>query len=83
MDRKMVFGFENCFYLLSSLYSRLRIDVWPGNFVKNNNHRALNKPRAWNKMCKLVLKKPKKLENICSLWKKFQNLINVGPLIRP
>ena len=43
-------------------YSRLRIDVGqginvgPGNFGQNNNHKALNKCRAWNKMCKLVLK---------------------------
>ena len=34
----------------------------------SNEHRALNKDR--------------KLENIRSPWKKFQNLINVGPLIR-
>jgi hypothetical protein len=58
------------------------INIAPGNFGKNNNHRALNKCRAWNKMCQLVLKNPKKLESISNIWKKFQNLINVGPLIR-
>ena len=58
------------------------IKIGPGNFGKNNNHRALNKCRAWKKMCQLVLKNPKKLESISNIWKKFQNLINVGPLIR-
>ena len=41
------------------------INVGPGKFGKNN------KRRAWNKMCKLVLKTPKKLENILSPWKKL------------
>ena len=33
-------------------------------------------------MCKVMLQKTIKLEKICRPWKKFQNLINVGPLIR-
>ena len=59
-----------------------RINVGPGNFGKNNKRRALNKCRAWNKMWQLRLKKPTKFENVHSPWKKFQNLINVWPLIR-
>jgi hypothetical protein len=61
-----------------------RIDVWqginvgPGKFIKKNICRALNKHRAWIKCAKLCYKK---LANICRLWKKLQNLINVGPLI--
>ena len=35
-----------------------------------------------NKMCKVMLQNTIKLENICRPWQKFQNLINVGPLIR-
>ena len=58
------------------------ITVGPGKFVKKNRRRALNKRRAWTKCANLCYKKPIKLENICRLWKKFQNLINVGPLIR-
>ena len=58
------------------------ITVGPGKFVKKNKHSALNKHRAWTKCAKLCYKKPIKLENISRPWKKFQNLINVGPLIR-
>jgi hypothetical protein len=57
------------------------INVGPGNFGKNNKCRALNKHRAWNKMCKLLLKTTKKLENISSPRKKLQYLIKVGSLI--
>ena len=41
------------------------INIGPGKFGNNN------KCRAWNKMCKLVLKNPPKLENIRSPWKKL------------
>ena len=58
------------------------INVGPGKFVKKSKRGALNKRRAWTKCAKLCYKKPIKLENICRPWKKFQNLINVGPLIR-
>ena len=58
------------------------INVGPGKFVKKNKRRALNKRRAWTKCAKLCYKKPIKLENICGPWKKVQNLINVGPLMR-
>ena len=58
------------------------INVGPGKFAKKNKHRALNKHRAWTKCANLYYKKTIKLENICRQWKKFQNLINVGPLIR-
>ena len=58
------------------------INVGPGKFVKKNKRRALNKRRAWTKCAKLCYKKPIKLENICRQWIFFQNLINVGPLIR-
>ena len=58
------------------------INVGPGKFVKKNKHRALNKRRALTKSEKLCYKKSIKLENICRSWKKFQNLINVAPLIR-
>ena len=54
------------------------ITIGPGKFVKKNKHRALNKRRALTK----CYKKPIKLENICEPWEKFQNLINIGPLIR-
>ena len=47
------------------------INVGPGKFAKKNKRRA-----------NLCYKKPIKLENICRSWEKFQNLINVGPLIR-
>ena len=52
------------------------ITLGPGKFVKNN------KRRAWSKCANLCYKKPIKLENICRPRKKFQNLINVEPLIR-
>ena len=58
------------------------ISIGPGKFVKKNKRRALNKHRAWTKCANLCYKKPIKLENICRPWEKFQNLINVGPLIR-
>ena len=58
------------------------ITVGPGKCVKKNKHRALNKHRAWTKCANLCYKKPIKLENICRPWENFQNLINVGPLIR-
>ena len=58
------------------------ITVGPGKFAKKNKRRALNKSRAWTKCANLCNKKPIKLENICRPWEKFQNLINVGPLIR-
>ena len=58
------------------------ITVGPGKFVKNNKRRALNKRRASTKCANLCYKKPIKLENTCRPWGKFQNLINVGPLIR-
>ena len=58
------------------------ISVGPGKFVKKNKRRALIKRRARTKCAKLCYKKPIKLENICRPWKNFQNLINVGPLIR-
>ena len=58
------------------------IIVGPEKFVKKNKHWTLNKRRAWTKCAKLCYKKTIKLENICRPWKKFQNLINVGPLIR-
>jgi hypothetical protein len=45
------------------------INIGLGQFGKNNERRALNKHR--------------KLENIHSPWKKFQNSINVVPLIWP
>ena len=32
-------------------------------------------------MCKFMLQKTKKLENICRPWEKFHNLINIGPWI--
>ena len=37
---------------------------------------------TWTKCANLCYKRPIKLENICSPWEKFQNLISVGPLIR-
>ena len=58
------------------------ISVGPGKFVKKNKHRALNKRRASTKCANLCYKKTIKLENIYRPWKIFQNLINVGPLIR-
>ena len=58
------------------------INVGPGKYVKKNKRRALNKHRARTKWVKLCYKKTIKRENICRPWKKFQNLINVGPLIR-
>ena len=57
------------------------ITVGPGKFVKKNKRRALNKRRAWTKCANLCYKKTIKLENIRRPWEKFQNLINVGPLI--
>ena len=51
------------------------ITVGPGKVVKKN------KRRAWTKCANLCYKKPIKLENICRPWEKFQNSINVGPLI--
>ena len=58
------------------------IAVGSGKFVKKNKCRALNKHRAWTKCANLCYKNPIKLENIYRLWEKFQNLLNVGPLIR-
>ena len=58
------------------------IYVGPGKLVLKNKHRALNKRRAWTKCAKLCYEKTIKLENICRPWKKFQNFINIGPLIR-
>ena len=58
------------------------ITVGPGKLFKKNKHRALNKHRAWTKCPNLCYKNPIKLENICRPWGKFQNLINLGPLIR-
>ena len=65
------------FLLTQGKYSRVRNRRRAGN-----KRRALNKHRAWTKCAKLCYKKPVKLENICRPWKKFQNLINVGSLIR-
>ena len=42
----------------------------------------MNKRRARIKCANLCNKKPIKLETLCRPWSKFQNLINVGPLIR-
>ena len=58
------------------------ITIGPGKIMKKNKRRALNKRRAWTKCANLCYKKPIKLENIHRPWEKFQNLINVGPLIR-
>ena len=58
------------------------IPVGPGKFVKNNKRSALNKRRACTKCANLCYKKPIKLGNICRTWEKFQNLINIRPLIR-
>ena len=68
-----------------------RIDVGQGMniglgiFDKKNKRRALNKCRAW-KICQKnkcrAFNKPRKLENIHRPYKKLQNLINVGPLIK-
>jgi hypothetical protein len=52
------------------------ITIGPGKFVKENKHRARTK------CANLCHKNPIKLENICTPWEKFQNLINIGPLIR-
>ena len=67
-----------------SKYSRVqnRRRAGPGKFVKKNKCRAFNKRRAGTKCTKIMLQKNIKLENISRPWKKFQNLINVGPLIR-
>ena len=51
--------------LESETYVGQGINIGPGKFGNNN------KCRAWNKMCKLVLKNPPKLENIRSPWKKL------------
>jgi hypothetical protein len=58
------------------------ITVGSGKLVKKNKCRAWNNHRAWTKCANLCYKKPIKLENICRPCEKFQNLINVGPLIR-
>ena len=68
--------------LESGIDVRQGINVGHGKFVKKNKGRALNKRKAWKKCAKLCYKKFIKLENICKPWNKFQNLINVGPLIR-
>ena len=79
--------YQNCIHnctptLESGIDVGQGITVGPGKFVKNNKRRALNKCRASTKCANLCYKKPIKLENICRPWGKFQNLINVGPLIR-
>ena len=79
--------FEVLFYVLHIMTFTLEsgidvgqgINLGPEKFVKKNKRRALNKHKAWTKFAKLCYKKTIKLENICRPWKRFQNLINVGP----